>query len=158
MKKIFIFLILVGLAAGVKAQRDYSFAIGVRAAPSPGLTVKTFISGASALEFIGTTRWGGLNLTALYELHTMAFQTEGLNFYYGIGAHLGFWGNDNEPPWRDENDSGTVFGLDGILGLEYTFDEIPFNIGVDWKPALNLVPSADFWVDEFAISVRFVIR
>jgi len=133
----------------------------VRVAPSPGITFKTFLSEVSALELIGTTRWQGFNLTALYELNINAFDTDNLNFFYGLGAHVGFWGDGNDgPPWLDDDDddNGAIFGLDGILGLEFTFNEIPFNIGIDWKPALNLLPNADFWVDEVGLSVRFVIN
>jgi hypothetical protein len=40
--------------------------------------------------------------------------------------------------------------------LEYNFKEIPFNLSLDWKPALNLVGSSGFWGDGGAISIRYI--
>jgi hypothetical protein len=78
-----------------------------------------------------------------------------LNFYYGIGGHIGFW--DGRYYWNYNNDRNyTVIGIDGILGLEYNFKEIPFNLSIDWKPAFNLNDSSGFWGDGGAISIRYI--
>src|SRR5450759_676759 len=61
-----------------------------------------------------------------------------LNWYYGGGAHIGFY-NGNYVYWGNNGTTYTIIGIDGILGIEYTFSEIPINIGIDWKPALNLL-------------------
>jgi len=42
-------------------------------------------------------RWGGYNLTGLYEIHTNAFDEPQLNFYYGAGGHIGAWDGDANP-------------------------------------------------------------
>jgi hypothetical protein len=39
--------------------------------------------------------------------------------------------------------------------LEYTFDEVPINLGLDVRPAFNLVGHTGFWAD-VALSVRYV--
>jgi len=49
-----------------------------------------------------------------------------------------------------------VIGIDGILGLEYNFKEIPFNIGIDWKPMIDLGGSSGFYGDGGAISIRYI--
>jgi hypothetical protein len=49
-----------------------------------------------------------------------------------------------------------VVGLDGILGLEYSFVGIPINISVDWKPAFNFAGHSGFWADGGAISIRYI--
>lgn len=147
---IFALLILTGINA-----QDYNTGIGIRGGLSNGLTVKHFISGNTALEVILATRWEGFNITGLYEIHANAFDTPGLNWYYGFGGHIGFW-DGNRSPWFDENDSYTVIGIDGILGIEYNFEAIPLNIGLDWKPGFNLVGHSGFWSDELALSFRFI--
>ena len=136
-------------------QADYQTGVGFRGGLSNGLTIKHFLNSGSAVEGIVASRWGGFNITGLYEIHTNAFDEPQLNFYYGFGGHVGFWDGDNNP-WFDDNDSYTVIGVDGILGLEYTFTEIPFNLSVDWKPAFNLSGDTGFWGDEAALSIRYV--
>jgi hypothetical protein len=90
----------------------------------------------------------------LYEIHNPAFDIDRLNWYYGVGGHIGFW--DGKYDDRFDAGNNTVIGIDGILGLEYNFKEIPFNLSLDWKPALNLVGSSGFWGDGGAISIRYI--
>jgi hypothetical protein len=49
-----------------------------------------------------------------------------------------------------------VIGIDGIIGLEYVFRDIPINIGLDWKPALNIIGNTSFWPDKGAVSIRYI--
>ncbi len=153
MKKIAIIISFVLLAAGAQAQ-DYNTGIGLRGGLSNGLTIKHFIKSNTAVEGILTSRWNGFNITGLYELHQQAFSTPGLNFYYGIGGHIGSWNDDKQDPTI--TGTQTVIGVDGIIGLEYNFAEVPFNISLDWKPAFNLVGYSNFWGDELALSIRFI--
>ena len=77
-----------------------------------------------------------------------------MNWYAGFGAHIGFW-DGNNTRWGDDR-SYTVIGLDGILGLEYNFTEIPVNFSIDWKPSFNLVGYSGFWGDGGALSIRYI--
>ncbi len=146
------FLILA--ATGINAQ-EYSTGIGIRGGSAYGLTIKHFTGERSAFEGILTSRWRGFIITGLYEIHNIAFDVPGLNWYYGFGAHVGFW-NNGYNPWFDNNNNNTVLGIDGILGLEYSFADVPFNISLDWKPALNLSGHSGFWGDNGALSVRYI--
>jgi len=155
MKKVmFVLLITLFLGFQSKAQ-DYSTGIGLRGGWGTGLTIKHFLGGNKAVEGILDSRWHGFSVTGLYEIHAQAFNVNRLNWYYGVGAHIGFW---NGQYYRDYNNNTdyTVIGIDGILGLEYNFEEIPFNIGIDWKPALNLVSNSGFTGDGGAISIRYI--
>lgn len=135
--------------------QDYNTGIGIRGGLYNGLTVKHFISGENALEGLFLSRWGGFNITGLYEIHANAFNTPRLNWYYGFGGHIGFWDGDKNP-WFDDNNNYTVIGVDGIIGLEYNIEAIPFNISLDWKPAINLIGKTNLGADEVALSVRFI--
>lgn len=139
----------------VSNAQDYNTGIGLRGGLSNGLTVKHFLGEKAAIEGIITSRWQGFNITGLYEIHDQAFGTERLNWYYGIGGHIGFW-NGNNVKWVDDNKDYTVVGIDGILGLEYNFNEIPINLSVDWKPAFNIIGYSGFWGDGGAISIRYI--
>lgn len=148
-------LLLVGQ---VQAQ-EYNTAIGLRLSPFWGVTAKHFISNTDAIEGILHSRWNALKLTGLWERHTQAFGEPGLQFYYGGGAHVGITGNR----YYDNRFYGTtrmIFGVDGIIGLEYTLQDssVPLNFAVDWKPAVDFSPFANFWGAEVAVSVRFVFR
>lgn len=157
MKKITLGLLLMISAAFMANAQDYNTGIGVRGGLSNGLTVKHFISYNSAVEGILTSRWSGFNITGLYEIHANAFNTPRLNWYYGFGGHVGFWDSGyKKHPWFDDTGNHSVIGIDGIIGLEYNIDVIPFNISLDWKPGINLIGHTGLWGDELAFSVRFI--
>ncbi len=154
-KLIFALTLFLSTAVAVNAH-DYNTGIGVRGGLSNGLTVKHFIGNDTAIEGILTSRWRGFNITGLYEIHAPAFNAPRLHWYYGFGGHIGFWDGYDNHPWFDDNDQYTVVGIDGILGLEYNIEPIPFNISLDWKPGINLIGYRGFWADEVALSVRFI--
>ena len=156
MKKILFGLAIIIAATLSTTAQDYNTGIGVRGGLSNGLTVKHFISSNNAIEGILSTRWKGFNITGLYEIHAQAFNTPRLNWYYGFGGHIGFYDGYDNHPWFDDDASYTVIGVDGIIGLEYNIEAIPFNISLDWKPGLNLIGYSGFWSDELALSVRFI--
>lgn len=137
--------------------QDYNTGIGLRGGFANGLTIKHFVTQRAAFEGIISSRWRGLELTGLYEVHGRAFNTERMKWYIGFGGHVGFWNGDYAKPyWGEPGTKYTVVGVDGILGLEYSFLEIPFNIGIDWKPAFNFFGYTGFWADGGALSVRYI--
>jgi hypothetical protein len=161
MKKYCLVILFVFVFSGLIKAQNYETAIGIRGGFAPGLTVKHFLTDKTAVEGIFSTRWGGFMITGLYEIEAPAFDTEGLSWYYGGGAHIGFWNSSNSgnPWWEDDhNDNYTILGIDGIIGLSYTFAEIPINVSIDWKPMINFVGYSGFWGDMAAISVRYTIK
>jgi hypothetical protein len=155
MKKILITCLFAFCLVSIGIAQDYNTGIGLRAGFNQGLTVKHFISEKSALEFLLATRWRGFEITGLYEIHNQAFNAERLKWYFGFGGHIGFW-NGDYAKWGEPGITYTVIGIDGILGLEYSFNEVPINIGIDWKPAYNLSGYTGFWADGGAISIRYI--
>lgn len=154
MKRTFITLIIAFLTVLLINAQEYKTGIGIRAGNFSGLTIKHFNSHKAAIEGLLTTRWEGFEATLLYEVHNRAFDVDHLNWYYGGGAHIGFY-NGSNVYWGRYGTSYTIIGIDGILGIEYSFDEIPINIGIDWKPVLNLVGYSGVW-SEGAFSVRYI--
>ncbi|UTA69623.1 hypothetical protein [Emticicia sp. 21SJ11W-3] len=161
MRKLFLLtgLIIFSITAAT-AQSDYKTGVGLRLNYGYGLSIKHNMSERKAIEGIVYTRWRGINITGLYEIHAPAFQTAGWRWYYGVGGHVGVWGNGGQygNPWFDNNDSHAIVGADGILGLEYTFREIPLNLSVDWKPAINVIGYQGLWLDDIALTARFAIK
>jgi hypothetical protein len=152
-KSVITFIMVLSFVSLVSAQ-DYKTGIGLRAGNSLGLTIKHYLNQKAAFEGLLKTRWQGFEITGLYEINNQAFDVSGLKWFYGVGGHIGFY-NGDYVYWGRSGTTYTVVGIDGILGLEYTFTEIPINIGLDWKPALNLVGYEGLW-SEGALSVRYV--
>lgn len=150
--------ILFCIALGAKAQSGYTTGIGLRGGNASGLTVKHFIRSDAAIEGIISTsfRYRGTVVTVLYEKHAQAFNASGLQWYYGLGGHVGFYnGHDYySRGHRRYNDNVFGVGIDGILGLEYYIRDIPFTVGADIKPYLNLPAGGGFW--NAALHVRYV--
>ncbi len=150
-KALLVIIIVAGLAISSYGQ-DYKTAIGLRAGVPYGLTVKHFVSQQNAFEGILASRWGGFVATVLYENEHWTGEYPGLNWFFGVGAHVGFWNNN---PYVT-GDGGSVIGLDGILGLEYTFDEIPLNLSLDIMPSFNLIGSTGWGGINGGLSIRYV--
>jgi hypothetical protein len=139
----FIFFLFLLMGSYVQAQ-DYKTALGVRLSSSDA----TLNSGISFKHFFGSTALEALvtfgdpfAIGALLEKHRPT-GPEGLTWFYGGGAYVGFGGKSN-------------FGGQGVIGLDYKFQEVPINVSLDWKPELNLVQEVSFEPAAIGLSIRF---
>jgi hypothetical protein len=155
MRKIFILSALVMMMSLNLNGQDFKTSLGLRAGLPYGLTIKHFFSKTDALEGILASRWQGFIITGLYENEYWTGQYPGLNWFWGAGAHVGFWDAGNNPNLNSTY-YGSVIGLDGILGLEYTFDEVPINLSLDLLPSLNLIGARGWGGINGALSIRYV--
>lgn len=160
MKKLFLIPVFcLMFSTMTHAQDYYRAAVGLRLGSDLGINAKYFLKHTAALEGIISLRWNGIMVTALYEFEYMAFDTPGLNWYIGGGAHLGSWTNysGNIGWWNYEThpDGFIIGGADFIIGMEYTLQAIPLNFAVDWKPAINFIGMTNFWGDFFALTIRY---
>jgi len=155
MKRILLTLAVTFCILSLTRAQDYNTGVGLRGGFASGLTVKHFLSQKSAFEGILDSRWRGFDITLLYEIHNQVADVDRLKWYFGGGGHIGFW-NGKYVPWGETGVNYIVIGVDGILGIEYSFSAIPINIGLDWKPAFNLVGYTGFWADGGAVSIRFI--
>ncbi|HUS85675.1 MAG TPA: hypothetical protein VMW76_00420 [Bacteroidales bacterium] len=146
--------VLLFVALGISTSgQDYRTALGLRAGFPYGITVKHFLNETNALEGILASSWGGFVATALYENEHWTGQYPGLNWFWGLGAHIGFW----DPEYNIYiDDTGPVLGADLIAGLEYTFDEIPLNLSLDILPSFNLIGAKGWGGIHGGLSIRYV--
>lgn len=158
-KTAFITALLITLSIA-SAQAQYKLGVGLRLNYGYGISVKYNMNRSKSFEGIVYSRWRGVNFTGLYEIHKPAFQAQNWRWYYGVGGHLGYWkdGGRYGNPWFENNNSNTVIGADGIVGLEYTFKQAPLNLSVDWKPAFNIVGYTGLWLDDIAVTARLAIK
>ena len=156
MKKLTLLLLGILFTSVAAKAQIYNTGVGLRGGPYSGLTVKHFISDATAIEGILSTRWSGFQVTGLMEFHNQLGGTENFQWFYGLGAHIGFFDGKNTPNDHHEKDgSYTTIGVDGIIGIEYAFSEAPISIGLDYKPAFNLIGKQYFASDAGALSIRY---
>jgi len=114
--------------------RTYKTALGVKFYPA-SISIKHFTSNKVALEGLGYFWNYGFRLTGLYEIHGDINDAPGLKWYIGPGAHIGVW-NDNYKD-RYDNDDEVYFGIDGVVGLDFKFNNAPINMSVDIQPHFN---------------------
>ncbi|MBA4322018.1 MAG: hypothetical protein C0408_04305 [Odoribacter sp.] len=155
MKKTFIVILFV-LFLGLSLNgQDYKTSIGLRAGYPYGLTIKHFMNENNAVEGILASNWGGFVATVLLENEHWTGLYPGFNWYWGLGAHIGFW-DAGANRYVTSTYTGSVIGIDGILGLEYTFDKIPLNLSIDILPSINLFGSTGWGGPSGALSIRYV--
>lgn len=159
MKKIL--LLFVGLLAfsSYSQAQGYSSSggssIGARFGFEQGVTYKKHLGGGAAFEGILSARNWFTNITGLYHFfHKPTGIGPGLDWFVGAGGHLWIYNVNNRylPNYATGN---LGIGVDGVLGMQYNFAEVPFNIALDWKPALNLIGGSGFYGGGFGLSVRY---
>ena len=106
---------------------SYKTAVGVKFYPG-SLTIKHFINANTALEGIAYF-YNGVRVTGLYEIHGNINDVNGLRWYVGPGAHVGFY--------NTKYGGGSSIGIDGVLGLDYKFKGAPLNVSLDWQPSFE---------------------
>lgn len=155
MKKLLLLLCLTAGVLLVKSDanaQSYENAIGIRVGSYNGVNFKTFVNNNKALDFNLAVRsndnFKRFMLTGLYEVHNPINGAPGLLWYYGGGASIG--------SYKVKNYDGELFlSADGVLGLDYKFDEIPLNLAIDWRPRLALAPDTDFGTGDVGLAIRF---
>ena len=167
---------------GGSSNSGYSTGIGLRGGGySSGLTIKHFLSGKNgvAVEGLLTTEYKarGARLTILGEKHIGVPDAKGLQFYYGAGFHAGayqgryYFADDryyyngrngdvyfvkgNKYGYYYDESTYIAFGADLILGLEYKLQDLPFVVGVDYKPFFEVFHGYTGFYNDAAVSLRY---
>ncbi|KAA2239628.1 hypothetical protein F0L74_25905 [Chitinophaga agrisoli] len=134
----------------LKAQTKGNPQVGVRLGQPLGATARYFFNDADAVEGIAGVYNETFTVTGLYEHHfdLSALTVPGFAWYVGGGAHMGVR--------KYEGNTRFIAGFDGIIGLDYTFQKIPLNLSLDWKPAVHFSTPSD--LASFAVSARYIIN
>lgn len=146
-------------------EDGYSTAIGVRVNPFLiGFTIKhMFDGGPHSIEGIAATdfnRRGNFTVTALYEYNlNIVPQHKEWSLFFGGGVHLGIydrWDFDHDRYVKDGNGAYASPGIDGIIGVSYTFKKIPLNLSADLKPYVNFVGPTNYLGEQMGgVSARY---
>lgn len=158
-------LVMVLVFSMPSRAQDYSTSIGARVGGTSGVAIKHFYSRNMAFEGLLGFFGNGTSVTALVEKHQPALDTKGLKFYYGAGAHVAFYNGRyyyRNGFWRDINyydQREAAFGVNGIVGLEYTIADLPIAFSLDFKPFVEVGPGGyvGFSPDP-SVGIKFVIK
>jgi hypothetical protein len=72
-----------------------------------------------------TMRWS-LSVTSIGMVHALLACTKYMKWYVGPGAHVGLYKGI------------TAVGIDGVVGIDYKFTNMPLNLALDWQPSFEL--------------------
>jgi hypothetical protein len=136
MKNLLIIFLCVSAIFSINTA-NAQMALGLRFSPDGvGFTGKFFINNPLAFELQMNTSFPGSNsytAVGLFEYH-IPFSNPSFHFLLGGGAHIGGYEN-----------GGGIFGIDGIMGVEYVLKNTPLGLSVDFKPAVNFVGGNDWF-------------
>lgn len=133
-----------------QAQSDYNNAIGLRLGAPMAISYKHKLNNTGAVELTLSTqgrqqvyssyRW--LGVSAGYQIHNdLNLNIKGLEqlqWYYGGGLSAFFWSWRYDSAFSQSAYSNTSLGIQGYLGLDYTFKNTPINLTLDWTPVFFL--------------------
>jgi len=156
MKKIIFVACLSLFSLMAYSQSSYQQALGLKFPGGVSISYKSFISDNNNLEFQGTFKDGGFRLSGLYEFNFYTLNVDGLSWFVGPGAHLGFGKKDK----YDANNklvskNSADIGIDGIIGLDYKIKDLPINISLDWQPSIVIAGNTDFSGAYGGIGIRY---
>jgi hypothetical protein len=142
-------LILSAIQAQSKSTNSstYTTALGVKIWDGGGITLKHFFNDRNAGELIGYFWRNGVRFTGLYEIHGDITGAEGLRWYIGPGAHIGFY--------NSKYGDGSFGGIDGVLGLDYKFSGAPINVSLDWQPSFEFGDNSGFYGGWGGLGIRY---
>jgi hypothetical protein len=168
MYKIMLVLALSAIIFPAMAQENMKQA-GFRFGNTTGFTGRIITENNFAFEGILGFREGGMQVYGLFESRKPLYlnRVDNMFLYFGCGAHIGFvhWNEYDKhyDPYHDYYDDnydwhiGAAFGLDGIIGMEYSFVNAPISMAVDFKPFFELygpfLMKVNFW--DFGFHVRY---
>ncbi|WNJ17462.1 hypothetical protein [Pontibacter sp. G13] len=157
----YLYLLIAMLAFGTTSAsaQNYIAAIGLRTGFGIGVTGKLFIDESTALEAMAEVRNRGFGLTGMYEIHHDILGIDGMQGFYGGGAHLGFTQGTESSNTSFNEQTAFILGVDGIAGIEYTIPSIPINLSLDFKPSFNFLgtKAVPFFIPGGAVSFRYII-
>ncbi len=126
-----------------------------------GISGKFFLNDRAAIEGVLGFRSHGLVVSGLYELHQTAFGVKELLFYYGAGAHLGGVGAGTYKRYNgddyDYHTSSVLFGVDGVIGLEYIIPSSPIAVSLDLNPRVEIATGPFFDLAP-GLGIKYVFR
>jgi hypothetical protein len=169
MKKVFtICFILIG---SLVFSQSESTSIGLRGGGISGFTVKSVdYNTLKAFELVLGYQKGGARLLGMIEKFRPIREDRIANLFIisGIGAHTGYITYDENQTkyvngikyYSYRKVYAPIIGADLMIGIEYHFESVPFNISLDYKPYMEFCGEKTFKIDfwDIGFSLRYRIN
>jgi hypothetical protein len=162
-KKTHFFFLLLGLTFSIsQAQENISNnTIGLRLGNNHGLGAeisyqkKLSLKNRLELDFGWTNdnNTAALKISGIYQWY-WKLEKE-LDWYAGFGGGLGTWNTDDNYNTGYGSDNGVFVVLNGDIGIEYNFMEIPIQIAIDGRPEFIF---NNYEKNDFGINVGLAVR
>lgn len=151
MKKIILLIMLI-VCTHLYCQAQeapYKSAVGLLVWNGFGASFKTFIKDRSAIELRGYFDKNGTRITGLLQFHGEVAGINGLLWYAGPGAHVAFY------KLGGAKQSSTFVGIDGVIGIDYKFNETPIDLFLDWQPTYEFGNSRGAYISWGGMGIRY---
>lgn len=169
MKKLLtIYFILLGTMAFSQAENT---SIGLRGGGVSGFTIKTVdYNDLKGFELILGYQKEGARLVGMLEKFNPIKEDRLANLYVisGVGAHTGYISYDENVVtvvngvqyYSYQKRYAPVIGADLLIGIEYHFESVPFNVSLDYKPYIEFFGEKTFNIDfwDIGFSLRYRIK
>jgi hypothetical protein len=153
----YIFLLLsfgfIFQSAISNAQSENTNQIGIRLGGFSGISFRHFGNQGVGVE---------ADLTAGYHSDWVMLEVlaekqialgDGFTFDFGGG---GFFANDHDYPHNeDPYDWRPTVGIEGMIGFDYYFNDVPLNVGLDLRPRFSLIEEP-YWPWDAGISLHYI--
>jgi hypothetical protein len=132
----------------------YQRAFGVKFSSGVAASYKQFVGNTKSLEAEAMFFNEGIRLIGLYEFNFPIQGVNGLNWYVGPGAHVGFY----RKTYSDKYNTAADIGIDGVIGLDYKIPSIPINLSLDWQPSYSILGSAGLSPQFGGLGIRYTFQ
>ena len=158
-------IILFSLLPCSAFSQFYPFEVGGVGGYSSGLNCRAYLGEHLSYETLLSIRNDGLQLHLFRQKHEEIKDTPSgsLQFVYGVGAHAGFYFTDNynvfyHTIYFGEKIFTPAVGVDGYAALEYRLYDIPFSVGIRYKPFMEISLKQIFGINLWDVGVTFKYR
>ena len=159
MKKVFVFLFAFIFSAALAANaQTYQTALGAKFYTGDGsiggVNVRHSTAANTALEGSLLFFNGGIGIEGLYQYQGPISGAEGLQYFVGGGAMLGF---GTGPRYDGNHNNSTTFALRLTGGVDYKFADAPIDVSLGLDPFFYLAPYTGSNLS-LGIGLRYVIK
>jgi len=160
-----VLIILIMIACPVLKAQYYTRDIGIRAGEGVIISYRQFFNEEMAVEGLAGFRDNSFKITGLreYFMPLMISRTDNLKFLYGYGVHAGIsYTNKYEffnKLYRHSRIWNPQFGLDAIVGIEYSAADLPIQVSANFLPYFEFSLDRYFYIRplnwQVALKYRF---
>ena len=133
-----------------KHPKPYKVAIGGKYQPY-AVSLKWYLKGGEALEFLGINHDIGYRLTTLYNFDWALTKSGLVRAVVGTGIHFGIWRNSK----RNNYSKSVIFGGDAIFGIEARIPKTPINIQLDYQPSIDVAGNNEMHTNWGGVTLRW---